>query len=101
MSQLASNPIRPASPLTAEDLEGDLIQSGHPLFGIVWVNPERLSGEPCFAGTRVPVKVLFDYLEGGEPLEEFLEGFPPVTREQAVAVLELSRSTFIDGLTPR
>ena len=101
MAQLASNPIRPATPLTAEDLEGDLIQPGHPLFGIVWVNPERLSGAPCFAGTRVPVTALFDYLEGGEPLEEFLEGFPPVTREQAVAVLELSRSKLLDELTPR
>jgi uncharacterized protein (DUF433 family) len=101
VSHLAPNPIRPATPLTADDLEGDLIQSGHPLFGIVWVNPKRLSGEPCFAGTRVPIKALFDYLEGGEPLDEFLEGFPPVTREQAVAVLELFRSRFIDELTPR
>ena len=101
MSQILPNPIHPITPLTAEDLEGDLIQPGHPLFGIVWVNPERMSGEPCFAGTRVPVKALFDYLEGGESLEDFLDGFPPVTREQAVAVLELSRSRFIDELTPR
>jgi uncharacterized protein (DUF433 family) len=101
MTQVVTNPIRPATPLTAEDLEGDLIQPGHPFFGIVWVNPERLSGQPCFAGTRVPIKALFDYLEGGEPLEEFLEGFPPVTREQAIAVLKLSRSRFIDELTPR
>ena len=101
MSQLTSKPIRPATPLTAEDLKGDLIQPGHPLFGIIWVNPERLSGAPCFAGTRVPIKALFDYLEGGEPLEEFLEGFPPVTREQAVAVLEFSQSKLVDDLVRR
>jgi len=101
MTQLASQPIRPATPLSAEDLRGDLIQSGHQLFGIIWINPERMSGEPCFAGTRVPVKALFDYLEGGEPLVEFLEGFPPVTREQAVAVLELSRSRLLAELVPR
>jgi len=75
MTQLASNPIRPATPLTAEDLEGDLIQPGHPLFGIVWVNPERLSGAPCFAGTRVPVKALFDYLEGGSRWKNSLRDF--------------------------
>jgi uncharacterized protein (DUF433 family) len=50
-----------------------------------------LSGIPCFAGTRVPVKNLFDYLEGGHPLDEFLEDFPGVTREQAAEVLELAR----------
>jgi len=62
MAQTASSRASPGTPLTPEDLEGDLIQPGHPLFGIIWVNPERLSGAPCFAGTRVPIKVLFDYL---------------------------------------
>jgi uncharacterized protein (DUF433 family) len=54
------------------------------------VNPNKLSGTPVFAGTRVPIKNLFDYLEGGESLDDFLEGFPPVSREQAVAVLEMA-----------
>ncbi len=56
------------------------------------VNPNKLSGTPVFAGTRVPIKNLFDYLEGGESLEDFLEGFPPVSREQAVAVLEMAEN---------
>src|ERR1051326_2464020 len=68
--------VGPETPLTSEDLRGDLIQPGHPLFGIIWINRERMSGAPCFAGTRVPIKNLFDYLEGGEPLDEFLDGFP-------------------------
>jgi|ERR1700722_6788310 len=99
MSQLFTpKPIQPETPLTAEDLEGDLIQPGHPLFGIIWINPERVSGTPCFSGTRVPIKHLFDYLEGGEPLDEFLDGFPGVTREQAVAVIEIARSRLLDEL---
>ena len=56
------------------------------------INPEKVSGTPVFAGTRVPVKNLFDYLEGGESIDDFLEGFPPVTREQAIAVLEMAES---------
>jgi uncharacterized protein (DUF433 family) len=91
-------PIGPVKPLTAEDLEGDLIQPGHALFGIAWVNRERMSGAPCFAGTRVPVKSLFDHLEGGDTMDEFLDGFPGVTRQQAIAVLELSQSQLLDQL---
>ena len=51
-------------------------------------DPEILSGALCFTGTRVPVKNLFDYLEGTSCLEEFLEDFPSVSRQRAVAVLE-------------
>jgi uncharacterized protein (DUF433 family) len=54
----------------------------------IWVDPERLSGAPCFAGTRVPVESLFTNLESGLSLDEYLDCFPDVTREQAVAVLE-------------
>ena len=62
---------------------------------IIEINPDKVSGTPVFAGTRVPIKNLFDYLEGGENLEDFLEGFPPVTREQAVAVLEMAEKSLI------
>ena len=54
----------------------------------IWVDPERLSGTPCFKGTRVPVDSLFTNLESGLSLDEYLDCFPDVTREQAVAVLE-------------
>ncbi len=56
-----------------------------------------MGGEPCFAGTRVPIKTLFGYLEGGDTLDEFLDGFEGVTREQALAVLELAQ----EGLLTR
>ncbi len=54
-------------------------------------DPEIMSGALCFAGTRVPVKNLFDYLEGSSTLEEFLEDFPTVTRVTAISVLEAAR----------
>ena len=55
---------------------------------VVQVDPEIMSGTPCFAGTRVPARTLIDYLEGGDSLEDFLEDFPTVSRTQAVALLE-------------
>ncbi|MGI8543116.1 MAG: DUF433 domain-containing protein [Aridibacter sp.] len=66
---------------------------------IIEINKNKVSGTPVFSGTRVPIKNLFDYIEGGETLKDFLEGFPPVTREQAVAVLELAEKTLIKGAT--
>ncbi len=58
----------------------------------VTVDAEIHSGTPVFAGTRVPVKTLFDHLEAGDALEVFLQDFPSVTREHAVAVLEDARA---------
>ena len=58
------------------------------LKSIVHSDPEIHSGDPVFVGTRVPVRTLLDYIEGGDSLEVFLENFPSVTREQAVAFLE-------------
>ena len=67
--------------------------------GVIWTHADRLSGVPCFMNTRVPIQNLFDYLEGGETLEEFLNGFPPITREQAIKVLELARMGLFDSLS--
>jgi len=61
------------------------------------MDPEILAGEPVFVGTRVPLKNLFDYLEAGDSLELFLDAFPDVTREQAVAALELAREAVTAG----
>lgn len=60
-------------------------------------DPDKLGGTPVFAGTRVPLKNLFDYLETGETLETFLDDFPSVTREQALGVLEVSRQYLINS----
>lgn len=62
---------------------------------VVNVDPEIMSGTPCFAGTRVPARALIDYLEGGDTLDEFLEDFPTVSREQAVALLEEASEVLI------
>lgn len=66
---------------------------------LVWTDPERMSGVPCFYGTRVPVKHLFDYLEGGQSLETFLADFEGVAREQANAVLRLAMESLFGQLT--
>lgn len=59
---------------------------------VVHSNPNILGGTPVFVGTRVPLKALIDYLEAGDSLDVFLAHFPTVTREQAVAALELART---------
>jgi uncharacterized protein (DUF433 family) len=66
---------------------------------VIEINPDKVSGTPVFAGTRVPIKNLFDYLEGGESIEDFLEGFPPVTRQQAVTVLEMAERSLLADAT--
>lgn len=66
-----------------------------PLEQVIWVDPERMSGIPCFAGTRVPVQALLDHLEDGATLDDFLVGFPSVKREQAVALLELGKDQLV------
>ncbi|CAN5150845.1 hypothetical protein BH18ACI2_BH18ACI2_20830 [soil metagenome] len=55
---------------------------------LITSSPEIMGGTPVFVGTRVPVQTLIDYLKGGETIEDFLEGFPTVTREQVIAFLE-------------
>jgi uncharacterized protein (DUF433 family) len=91
-------PDRREVPIAAEDLRGDLIQRGHPLFGIIWINRERMSGTPCFAGTRVPVRSLFEYLAGGDSIDEFVEDFPGVTRRQVEDVITLAARRLLDQL---
>ncbi len=62
----------------------------------IWVDPERMSGAPCFQDTRVPVESLFSNLESGLSLDEYLDCFPDVTREQAVAVLEYAQKSILE-----
>jgi uncharacterized protein (DUF433 family) len=58
-------------------------------------DPEKMGGTPVFYGTRVPVQNLFDCLESGESVDEFLDQFPTVTRQQVLAVLEASKESFL------
>ena len=62
---------------------------------VVHSDPEILGGTPVFVGTRVPVQSLFDYLEGGDTLDEFLRQFPSVQREQAMAALDIARDSLL------
>jgi len=65
---------------------------------VVVKDPEILSGTPVFRGTRVPFQNLLDYLEGGETLDEFLDDFPSVTREAAIAALEQAKTLLVEKL---
>jgi uncharacterized protein (DUF433 family) len=67
---------------------------------LIVVDPEIHSGTPVFRGTRVPIKTLFDHLEAGEPLEVFLDDFPSVSRDLAVAVLEQARAALTRDAYP-
>lgn len=62
----------------------------------IWVSPHRMSGVPCFRGTRVPVQSMIDLLEGGETIGDFLKLYPSVTRDQVFTVLEFANSQILE-----
>ena len=62
---------------------------------VVVSDPEIMSGTPCFAGTRVPAKTLIDYIEGGDTIDDFLDGFPTVSRDQVMAFLEEAKERML------
>ena len=64
---------------------------------LIEINPNKMSGAPVFRGTRVPIQNLFDCIEEGETIDQFLEQFPTVTREQVNGVLELSKERLLEG----
>jgi len=66
--------------------------------GVIIKDPEILGGEPVFRGTRVPFKILIEYLEGGDTLDQFLEQYPSVTRELAIAAIEEARLSLVAQL---
>ena len=66
---------------------------------VVSCNPEIMGGTPVFAGTRVPVRTLLDYLEAGESIDDFLEGFPSVTREQVIGFLEEAKDRLLESVS--
>jgi len=64
---------------------------------VVWVDPDRMSGQPCFKGTRVPIQALIDHIEGNSTLDDFLRGFPSVSREQAIRFIELAKENLLSA----
>ncbi|MDB5222492.1 MAG: hypothetical protein JWN83_1159 [Chitinophagaceae bacterium] len=62
-------------------------------YGAINIDPETMGGTPVFTGTRVPVQTLFDYIEGGDDLDEFLDDYPSVTKNAAIQVLEMAKRT--------
>jgi uncharacterized protein (DUF433 family) len=81
-----------------EERDRELVPPSDPRFEVISINPARMSGAPCFKGSRVPVQTLWDHLEGGESIEVFLEDFEGVTREQVLSVLRMAKERLLDGL---
>lgn len=65
---------------------------------IITSDPDVMGGTPVFTGTRVPVQTLLDYLEAGDPIDEFIAGFPTVTREQVVEFLEAAKDRLVESV---
>lgn len=90
--------------LEPDEADTELVPRSDPRAQIISIDPERVSGTPCFAGTRVPIKNLWDYLEGGSGLEEFFEDFEGVPRDKAIGALRMAFERLLEGLpnaTPR
>ena len=66
---------------------------------VVLRDPDIMGGAPVFAGTRVPVQTLLDYLEAGETIDDFLQGFPSVTRKQVIGFLEEAKDRLVDSVS--
>ncbi|PYS60039.1 MAG: hypothetical protein DMF74_19765 [Acidobacteria bacterium] len=84
--------------LEGTDLSTELVLSSDARADIVSIDPERLGGTPCFVGTRVPIKYLWEYLIKGKTLEAFLDDFEGVPRDEAVAALKQAYARFVEGL---
>lgn len=81
-----------------DEPDAERVPRSDPRAVVISIDPGRVSGTPCFVGTRVPIKNLWDYLEGGDSLDEFLDGFPGVSREQAVEALQMAFEKLLAGL---
>lgn len=75
---------------STDTLNAELVPPSDPRAGVISINPARVSGVPCFAGTRVPIQILWDYLEDGNDLAQFLDDYEGVPRGEAVAALKLA-----------
>lgn len=83
-------------PVDGADTE--LVPRSDPRSDVISIDPERLSGAPCFVGTRVPIQNLLDYLANGETLDSFLDDFEGVPRKKAITALQLAFERLLDGL---
>jgi uncharacterized protein (DUF433 family) len=84
--------------LRDRDLSTELVPQSDPRAAFISIDPERLGGTPCFVGTRVPIRYLFEYLSKGKSLDEFLDDFDGVPRAEAVAALEHALPRLLEGL---
>ncbi len=91
--------VKPDSTVSETEPENiEKIPASDPRSSAIWINPARVSGVACFAHSRVPLQILWDHLEEGSSMDEFLEGFEGVTHEQAKAVLRMALEKLLESL---
>jgi len=81
-----------------DEQSSELVPTSDPRSEVISIDPTRMSGVPCFKGTRVAIQTLWDHMKGGETLDVFLEDFEGVTRDQALAVLRMAEERLLEGL---
>ncbi len=87
-----------AQQIKERDLSTELVPQTDPRAVFVSIDPERLGGVPCFVGTRLPIRYLFEYLSKGKSLDEFLDDFDGVPRAEAIAAIEQALPRLLEGL---
>lgn len=96
MSVTLAKPVSAVSETELEDREK--LAESDPRSSVIWINPACVSGTACFAGTRVPLQILWDHLEESLSMDDFLDGFPGVTHEQATVVLQMALAKLLESL---
>jgi len=99
-NRMQPTPVRDVQ-FMSDEKDTERVSTSDARASVISIDPERHSGTPCFVGTRVPIQDLWDYLEGGESLDSFLESFPSVSREQAMKVVQLAAGKLLEGLPIR
>lgn len=80
----------------SDDRDSELVPKGDPRSSVISIDPERMWGTPCFAGTRIPIRSLFDHLKSGVSLDEFLDQFEGVSRDACARVLDMACERLVD-----
>ncbi len=98
MTQATLKPILPTQQQVDTEQDTELIPASDPRAEFISVDPQRMSGTPCFVGSRVPIKHLWDYLEGGDPLEQFFDDYEGVSREAVLGAFQMAFDKLMEGL---
>ena len=98
MTQATLSPGEYAPSVPKAEQDTELVPASDPRAAFISVDPQRMSGTPCFVGSRVPIKHLWDYLEGNDPLEQFFDDYEGVSREAVIGAFQMAFEKLMEGL---